>query len=72
VLWRVAMIRACQRVGLSIAIRTALAELPEGHMPGPQTGTAWPSGRGTNCVTASTTATAPSRRCPHHPSQQLN
>ena len=32
----VAMIRACQRVGLSIAeIRTALAELPEGHVPGP-------------------------------------
>jgi MerR family transcriptional regulator, redox-sensitive transcriptional activator SoxR len=30
------MIRACQRVGLSIAkIRTALAELPEGHIPEP-------------------------------------
>lgn len=27
------MIRGCQRVGLSIAeIRTALAELPEGHI----------------------------------------
>jgi MerR family transcriptional regulator, redox-sensitive transcriptional activator SoxR len=37
VLCRVAMIRACQRVGLTIAeIRTALAELPEGHIPGPQ------------------------------------
>jgi len=37
VLCRVAMIRACQRVGLSIAeIRTALAELPEGHIPGPE------------------------------------
>jgi len=36
VLCRVAMIRACQRVGLSIAeIRTALAELPEGHIPTP-------------------------------------
>jgi MerR family transcriptional regulator, redox-sensitive transcriptional activator SoxR len=35
VLCRVAMIRACQRVGLSIAeIRTALAALPEGHVPG--------------------------------------
>jgi hypothetical protein len=61
------MIRACQRVGLSIAeIRTALAGLPEGHIPrGPPTGTAWPSGCGTNCVTASTTSTAPSRRCRH-------
>jgi MerR family redox-sensitive transcriptional activator SoxR len=30
------MIRACQRVGLSIAeIRTAQAELSEGHIPGP-------------------------------------
>lgn len=30
------MIRACQRVGLSIAdIRTALAELPQGQVPGP-------------------------------------
>jgi DNA-binding transcriptional MerR regulator len=29
------MIRACQRAGLSIAeIRTPLAELPEGHIPG--------------------------------------
>jgi MerR family redox-sensitive transcriptional activator SoxR len=29
------MIRACQRVGLSIAeIRIALAELPEDHIPG--------------------------------------
>ncbi len=37
VLCRVAMIRACQRVGLSIAqIGTALAELPEGHIPGPE------------------------------------
>jgi MerR family redox-sensitive transcriptional activator SoxR len=37
VLCRVAMIRACQRVGLSIAeIRAALAELPEGHIPGPE------------------------------------
>lgn len=37
VLCRVAMIRACQRVGLSIAeIRIALAELPEGQVPGPQ------------------------------------
>jgi MerR family transcriptional regulator, redox-sensitive transcriptional activator SoxR len=37
VLCRVAMVRACQRVGLSIAeIRTALAELPDGHIPGPQ------------------------------------
>jgi MerR family redox-sensitive transcriptional activator SoxR len=37
VLCRVAMIRACQRVGLSIAeIRTALAALPEGHIPGPE------------------------------------
>jgi MerR family transcriptional regulator, redox-sensitive transcriptional activator SoxR len=37
VLCRVAMIRACQRVGLSIAeIRTALAELPEGQIPGPE------------------------------------
>lgn len=36
VLCRVAMIRACQRVGLSIAdIKTALAELPEGQVPGP-------------------------------------
>jgi MerR family redox-sensitive transcriptional activator SoxR len=36
VLCRVAMIRACQRVGLSIAeIRIALGELPEGHIPGP-------------------------------------
>jgi MerR family transcriptional regulator, redox-sensitive transcriptional activator SoxR len=35
VMCRVAMIRACQRVGLSIAdIRTALAELPEGQVPG--------------------------------------
>jgi MerR family transcriptional regulator, redox-sensitive transcriptional activator SoxR len=37
VMCRVAMIRACQRVGLSIAeIRTALAELPEGQIPGPE------------------------------------
>jgi MerR family redox-sensitive transcriptional activator SoxR len=37
VLCRVAMIRACQRVGLSIAeIRIALAELPEGQIPGPE------------------------------------
>jgi MerR family transcriptional regulator, redox-sensitive transcriptional activator SoxR len=37
VLCRVAMIRACQRVGLTVAeIRTALAELPEGHIPGPE------------------------------------
>lgn len=37
VLCRVAMIRACQRVGLTIAeIRTALAELPEGQVPGPE------------------------------------
>lgn len=37
VMCRVAMIRACQRVGLSIAdIRTALAELPEGQVPGPE------------------------------------
>jgi MerR family redox-sensitive transcriptional activator SoxR len=37
VLNRVAMIRACQRVGLSIAdIRAALAELPEDHIPGPE------------------------------------
>jgi MerR family transcriptional regulator, redox-sensitive transcriptional activator SoxR len=37
VLCRVAMIRACQRVGLSIAdIRTALAELPAGQVPGPE------------------------------------
>jgi len=37
VLCRVAMIRACQRVGLSIAdIKIALAELPEGHIPGPE------------------------------------
>jgi len=37
VLCRIAMIRACQRVGLTIAeIRTALAELPEGHIPGPE------------------------------------
>jgi len=36
VLCRVAMIRACQRCGLSIAeIRIALAELPEGQVPGP-------------------------------------
>jgi MerR family transcriptional regulator, redox-sensitive transcriptional activator SoxR len=36
VLCRVAMIRACQRCGLSIAeIGIALAELPEGHVPGP-------------------------------------
>lgn len=35
VMCRVAMIRACQRVGLSIAeIRAALGELPEGHVPG--------------------------------------
>jgi MerR family transcriptional regulator, redox-sensitive transcriptional activator SoxR len=34
-LCRVAMIRACQRVGLSIAeIRVALAALPEAHIPG--------------------------------------
>lgn len=37
VLCRVAMIRACQRVGLTVAeIRTALAELPEGQVPGPE------------------------------------
>ena len=37
VMCRVAMIRACQRVGLSIAdIKTALAELPEGQVPGPE------------------------------------
>jgi MerR family redox-sensitive transcriptional activator SoxR len=37
VLCRVAMIRACQRVGLTIAeIQTALAALPEGHIPGPE------------------------------------
>jgi MerR family transcriptional regulator, redox-sensitive transcriptional activator SoxR len=37
VLCRVAMIRACQRCGLSIAeIRTALAELPVGQVPGPE------------------------------------
>lgn len=31
------MIRACQRVGLSIAeIKTALAQLPEGQVPGPE------------------------------------
>jgi len=37
VLCRIAMIRACQRVGLSISeIRTALAELPEGQIPGPE------------------------------------
>lgn len=37
VLSRVAMIRACQRVGLSIAdIRAALAEMPEDHVPGPE------------------------------------
>ncbi len=37
VLCRVAMVRACQRVGLSIAeIRIALAGLPEGHVPGPE------------------------------------
>src|SRR5215471_11253955 len=36
VLCRVAMIRACQRVGLSIAeIRSALAQLPEGRVSGP-------------------------------------
>src|ERR1700730_8308842 len=36
VLCRVAMIRACQQVGLSIGeIRTALAELPERRIPGP-------------------------------------
>lgn len=35
VLCRVMMIRACQRVGLTIAeIRAALAELPDGHIPG--------------------------------------
>jgi MerR family redox-sensitive transcriptional activator SoxR len=35
VLCRVMMIRACQRVGLTIAeIRVALAELPDGHIPG--------------------------------------
>jgi MerR family transcriptional regulator, redox-sensitive transcriptional activator SoxR len=34
VLCRVIMIRACQRVGLSIAeIRVALATMPEGHIP---------------------------------------
>jgi MerR family redox-sensitive transcriptional activator SoxR len=34
VLCRVVMIRACQRVGLSIAeIRAALATMPEGHIP---------------------------------------
>jgi MerR family redox-sensitive transcriptional activator SoxR len=37
VLCRIAMIRACQRVGLSIAeIRAALAQLPEGHIPTPE------------------------------------
>lgn len=37
VLCRVAMIRACQRVGLSIAeIKTALSQLPEGQVPGPE------------------------------------
>jgi MerR family transcriptional regulator, redox-sensitive transcriptional activator SoxR len=36
VLCRVAMIRACQRAGLSIAeIRDALADLPAGRVPGP-------------------------------------
>src|SRR5215467_1824868 len=37
VLCRVAMIRVCQRVGLSLAqIRTALAEaIPDGRIPGP-------------------------------------
>jgi MerR family redox-sensitive transcriptional activator SoxR len=36
VMCRVTMIRACQRVGLSIVeIRTALAALPEGQVPGP-------------------------------------
>jgi MerR family redox-sensitive transcriptional activator SoxR len=35
VLCRVMMIRACQRVGLTIAeIRAALAELPDGYIPG--------------------------------------
>jgi MerR family transcriptional regulator, redox-sensitive transcriptional activator SoxR len=35
VLCRVMMIRACQRVGLTIAeIRAALAELPDSHIPG--------------------------------------
>ena len=64
-LCRVAMIRPCQRVDLPVAeIRTALAELPKATSPGPRTGTAWPSGCGKNCVTASTTSTAPSRRCP--------
>jgi DNA-binding transcriptional MerR regulator len=54
------MIRACQRVGLSIAeIRTALAELPEGHIPGPADWDRRPSGCATNCVTASMTSTAP-------------
>ena len=34
VLCRVAMIRACQQAGLSLAeIRSALAALPEGHVP---------------------------------------
>jgi MerR family transcriptional regulator, redox-sensitive transcriptional activator SoxR len=37
VLCRVAMIRACQTVGLSIAeIRTALSPLPEGTVPSPE------------------------------------
>jgi MerR family transcriptional regulator, redox-sensitive transcriptional activator SoxR len=37
VMCRVAMIRACQRVGLSIAeIKVALAGLPEGEVPGPE------------------------------------
>jgi MerR family transcriptional regulator, redox-sensitive transcriptional activator SoxR len=37
VLCRLAMIRACQRVGLSISeIGTALAALPEGEVPGPE------------------------------------
>jgi MerR family redox-sensitive transcriptional activator SoxR len=39
VLCRIAMIRACQQVGLSLAeIRVALADLPDGHIP---TGADW-------------------------------
>ena len=58
ILCRVAMIRACQRVGLSIAeIRTARPNCPKVTSPDPRTGTAYPSGSRPSCTTASMTST---------------
>lgn len=54
------MIRACQRVGLSIAdIRTALAELPQGQVPGPDDWNRLSERLQANCATASATSTRP-------------